>query len=270
MLLGAAALGWLVNHLARSAAAAGFTTIDTRRVRLDGPVWTPPDWEEWMGARIAERGPLSSLDSQGIQQLVAELEAMPSVLSVRQSKVLWPDGLAIEVALRRPIACVRTGAEFLGVAADGVLLPGYWSAPPNTGDGFLPVIGPNDGALDGLVAGDRLTEEKHLDALSVALSLRQHLAPEMQRELGPVLIDATHAAAAAVEEPGTRLYLEERRLVLYGRPPRAAMPGELPEKQKWAHLAHALELLQEDPPLDWDLVDLRWDRARIRPRGESD
>lgn len=263
-------VGWIVHRLARSTAAAGFTAIDTRRVRLEGPEWMPPGWEEWSGVRIAERGAISALDHEAIRELVRDLEAMPHVLEVGEAKVVWPDGLSIELTLRRPVACVRAGGEFLCVAADGVVLPGYWASPPDTGQGFLPVIGPNDGALDLLCPGDVLPEERHLDALSVAISLFEHLERSELLELGPVLIDATRASVANVGEPGTRLYLEERRLALFGRPPRAGAPGELPEEIKWGHLSRALALLRAHPPTDWDLIDLRWDRARIRPRSRPE
>lgn len=270
LLLCLLALGWLVERLTRSTAAAGFTAIDTRRVSLEGPSWVPPAWEDWMGVRIAERRALSSLDPAGVRELVERVAAMPQVLAVRESRVDWPDGLTLELELRRPVACIRSGGEFLGVAADGIVLPGYWKSPPDTGAGHLPVIGPNDGSFDRVVPGDALAEERHLDALSVALSLWAHLPSTDRAELGPVLIDASRASSASVNEPGTRLYLEHRRLALFGRPPRAGMPGELPERAKWLGLSRALAAARATPPLDWDLVDLRWDRARIRPRGEEE
>jgi hypothetical protein len=270
LLFTGALAGALVYAAARSARAAGFTQIDTRRVRLDGPEWTPPDWEEWIAVRVADARRVSSLDPGAIDALVEELAAMPNVLEVGEAEVVWPDGLSVELTLRRPVACVRSRGAFLTVAEDGVVLPGYWSAPPDTERGFLSVIGPNDGAFDGLVPGDRLVEERHLDALSVAVSALEHLPRESSLALGPLLIDASRAADASVGEPGTRLFLEQKRIALYGRPPRAGLPGELPETEKWAHLERAAGYLDADPPLDWDLIDLRWDRARLRPRGSDE
>ena len=117
--------------------------------------------------------------------------------------------------------------------------------------------------------GDRavLTEERHLDALSVAVSLVAHLTREESRFLGPVLIDAELARASSVDEPGTRLLLEDRRLVFFGRAPREERPGELPEAHKWAHLRRAIGALGEGA--DWDLLDVRWDRGRIRYRDSA-
>lgn len=239
--------------------------IDTRRVAIEGADWAPAGWSDWLAARLAAHGPISSLDGEGRRVLVAEIEASPFVRSVTAEHVLWPDGLALDVELRRPVASLRTrDGRFRIVAADGMVLPGLWPTPPEHADGVLPVVGPNDGALFDLRAGDELVEERHLDALSVAVSLGVHLSAEELRFLGPVLIDAELARASSVDEPGTRLFLEDWRLVFFGRAPREARPGELPEAHKWAHLRRAIGTLGDGA--DWDLLDVRWDRGRIRYR----
>jgi hypothetical protein len=263
-LVGCAAL--VAHSLSRAARAEGLLTIDTRRAALAGPAWTPPLWSEWIAARLGEFDDLGPLDRAELDELVARVAAMPPVQRVRSARVIWPDGLELEIELRRPVACVRTGDEFLSVSADGTLLPGYSSDPPTSDGGQLPVIGPNDGSFDQASPGGRLSEARHLAALAVAVSMLEHVEPEVRNRLGPVLIDASRAHLASVSEPGVRLLLPERRLALFGRAPSDHQPGELPVAHKWRHLARALEELDASPPCDWDLADLRWDRVRIRPR----
>ena len=96
--------------------------------------------------------------------------------------------------------------------------------------------------------------------------MREHLSPGDLDALGPILIDSDRAHLASVEEPGTRLLLEDRRSVLFGRTPRAGAAGELPEETKWGHLIRALGYLSQEDPIDWDMVDVRWDVPSLRRR----
>lgn len=247
--------------------SSGFTTIDTRRLALAGAAtWVVPGWDELLAARLTQLGPVSTLDPGGLETLVAELGSLPFVAAVGEARVLWPDGLQIELELREPVACLRSGGLFLPISADGVVLPGAFSRPPDSPRGYLPVIG--QGELEGALPGDQLGSPRHLDALSVAGSLLEHLPPEINRRLGPVVVDAQHAERAGVAEAGTRLLLQDRRLVIFGRPPSARAPGELPAALKWSHLARGVASLAAGS--DWDLLDVRWDRAELRPRGQGD
>ncbi|MDP6540975.1 MAG: hypothetical protein QF903_16090 [Planctomycetota bacterium] len=270
LLLGGALVALAGRELFGHFLASESARVDTRRVAIEvggelGGDWVPEGWSAWLAARLAEYGPISSLDREARRALAERIEAAPFVRAVVGERVLWPDGLAFEVELRRPAASVRTrDGRFRVVAADGIVLPGLWPTPPESAAGFLPVVGPNDGALYDLRPGDSLVEERHLDALSVAVSLGAHLTREESRFLGPVLIDAELARAASIDEPGTRLFLEDRRLVFFGRTPRQGLPGELPEGRKWGHLRRAIGALGEGA--DWDLLDVRWDRGRIRYR----
>lgn len=250
---------------ARSRAdAAGYTRVDPRRLDLRGTQgWVVPGWEELLATRLARHGAVSTLDRRGLDGLVEELRGLAFVAWAGPARVLWPDGLEIELELREPVACLRSGGLFLPVAADGVVLPGAFSRPPDSPRGYLPVIG--QGELADALPGDVLSEEAHLDALSVAASLLEHLPPEVNRQLGPVVVDAGRARRADVGEPGTRLLLEDRRLVIFGRPPSARAPGELPAALKWSHLARGIAALAAGN--DWDLIDVRWDRPELRRRG---
>lgn len=268
LLLGLALLGfaYLVGRIDTAVRAAGHHSVDTRRVRIAGRDWVPRDWEERIAARLTAIGPIEAREREALERAAAEIAAMPFVAHVGDVSTVWPDGLCVDVVLRRPRACVRVGELYLCVAEDGVVLPGAWPLPPDTGRGRLPVLGPFDWPTDELLPGDRLDDAVVQDGLSIATSLFEHLGPDTQDRLGIVLIDAREARATSVENPGAQLLLEGRRLVLFGRAPNADAPGELPVAQKWRHLEAALDLLDGPEREDWDLLDARWDQAVLRPR----
>lgn len=269
--LAAAGLAWVILTLEASTAAAGYSRVDPRRIAFDLPAGSeglPPGWNKIVAAKLARLGELSTLDEDLLDEVRAELQALPFVREVGEARVLWPDGISVAVRLREPVACICLGEDYLPVSSDGVVLPGYWSGPPDFGRGLLPVLGPLDGTFRQARPGDVLTEARHLDALSVAVSMREHLSLNTLAALGPVLIDAHKAQEAAVDEPGTVLLLEDYRSVYFGRPPSYDAPGELPADEKWRHLARAVDLLDPSSPdaMDWDLLDVRWDGASLRPR----
>lgn len=277
-------VGWLVATLRASAGEAGFTTVDPARIAFElpaGEAGLPPEWSELAALHLARLGELSALDQGLAPEVAAALEQLSFVREVGEASVLWPDGLSVDVRLREPVACINLGEDFLPVASDGVVLPGYRSGPPDFGRGLLPVIGPVDASFRHFRPGDVLNETRHLDALSVAISMREHLGPGDLSALGPVVIDASRADSAGIREPGTRLWLEAGRKVFFGRPPSHGAPGELPEPEKWRHLMTAVALLSEttddrdegadgqpagERVRDWDLLDVRWDVATLRPR----
>jgi hypothetical protein len=262
------AFAWATSQLRSDSRAAGFTRIDPARIDFSTPGSdaVPVEWKEHLAASLSQLGELSTLDENVVERIVARIERMSFVSAVGEARVAWPDGITVDVKLREAVACIRIGPDFLTVAADGMVLPGYRIAPCDLGLGMLPVIGPNDGSFDDFGPGDVLVEDRHFDALSVAVSMREFLSPGDLDLLGPVVIDASKASLASVTEPGTRLYLEDRRLVWFGRAPRAVAPGELPQKEKWRHLMRAIGSLSGDDPPDWDLVDVRWDVRDQRPR----
>lgn len=257
---------FFAGRIDRSVRAAGHHDVDTRRVRIAGRDWVPRDWEERIAARLTAIGPIEARERDALERAAAEIAAMPFVAHVGEVSTIWPDGFAVDVLLRRPRACVRVGELYLCVAEDGIVLPGAWTLPPDTGRGRLPVLGPFDWSTDDILPGDHLDFPEVEDGLSIATSLFQHIEPGVQDRLGIVLIDARQAREASVENPGAQLFLEGRRLMLFGRAPNADAPGELPAALKWKHLESALELLQGTEPEDWDLLDARWDRAVLRPR----
>lgn len=258
---------WVSRGLEGQVRAAGLTTVDARRSALAAPGYCDERWQQELGSRLAALGTVGALDRAGVERVAAEVRALPFVAEVGAPSVLWPDGIELPVRLRVPAACVKVGEAFLAVSSDGVLLPGLHAAPPRIDDRYLPVIGPNDGAFARARPGERLDEPRHLDALAVAISLRASLSPEQFGVLGPPLVDASRAREASVTEPGVVLKLEGRRLVLFGRPPGADEPGELPTEFKWAALARALgDLASGDAALDWETLDVRWDVPVIARR----
>ena len=266
-----AGLAWAVGGLRAEANAAGFTRLDPSRVSLDVPSGTdglPQGWSELIANKIARLGTLSTEDTDLIERVIAELEALPFVREVGEAQVIWPDGLSVQVRVREPLACICLGEDYLALSSDGVVLPGYWPNPPDFGRGILPLIGPLDTSFRDFLPGDVLQEDRHLDALSVAVSMREHLTRGDLSMLGIVVIDASNAAQATIQVPGTRLYIEGGREVFFGRPPSFRAAGELPAAVKWRHLMDAVELLLEpDGEVeDWDLLDVRWDVPTLRPR----
>lgn len=257
---------YFVGRIDSIVRAQGYHSVDTRRVRIAGRDWVPRDWEERIAARLTALGPIESRERESLERAAAEIEAFPFVARVGDVSTIWPDGLKVDVVLRKPRACVRVGELYLCVAEDGVVLPGAWPLPPDTGRGRLPVLGPFDWPTEELLPGDRLDSEVVEDGIAIATSLFEHLDPDTLLRLGIVLIDAREARAASVENPGAQLFLEGRRLMLFGRAPNADAPGELPAKQKWQHLEAALQMLDNELREDWDLLDARWDRAVVRPR----
>lgn len=253
--------------LGRSPEVETFSTIDTRRVRFEwptesvgGPYWVDPRWERELAHHVARTGALSAGDGEGRRLLAERLAELSFVELAAEPEVIWPDGARVPVRLRRPVACVPLGDEFQTLTVDGVLLSGTWDAPPPCGEGWLPVIGvPNQPAMG---FGGAIDETALAHALAVAESMWEHLGDADWIDLGRVVIDAT----GDVESGGVRLWLERGRLALFGRSPLEDEPGELPAENKWAALSRALRLEHEQPPIQWDLVDLRWDRPELRLR----
>ncbi len=271
-----AVLVWTFSGISDGVSASGVERIDPRSSRLDTQAsFADERWNDLLRAQLARLPSVSPHDRAGIERIAAVVASMPFVAAVGEPRVLWPDGVDVPLRLRRPVACVRQGAEFLHVAEDGVILPGRWPSPtwvefaPGR-MGFLPVIGPNDGAFDLARPGERLTQARHIDALSVALSMREALDADDSKLLGPPLIDATNARTASVEVPGVVIQLERRRTVWFGRAPNSGAIGERPVERKLLDLHKAALLLRgldaTPPPAeahDWSLLDVRWDTSDV-------
>lgn len=269
--LGAFAAVAAVRSWTSAVAAGDFTTVETTRARFDiDEPGCDPRWEKELAACMARVPSFSALDPVRLRQASNALLALPFVAEVGEPRVCWPDGFEVPVRLRKPVACIRVHDVYLTVDADGWILPGEHPAPLWRVNGYLPVLGPNDGKLDGVHPGERLREEHRRDALAVALSMRAHLSARDFETLGPPLIDATRGRRASVEEPGVVIRLPQMRAILFGRPPRTGEPGELPDDLKWAAVTRATERLSKaDDPRDWSVLDVRWDVPAIQWRDEG-
>ncbi len=263
-------LGWSHGARLRRASAAP-SWVDPLSARLlSMPAWTDPRWIERLRETLRGEPPFALDDAATRERLCRELGRLSFVRSARCE---FRGGLRIELALRVPVACIRSGGAYLLVAEDGVLLEGSWPLPPRLGRTFLPVVGTlGDRLFRRPRPGDWLAEPEHADALEVALSMWAHLSPDERATLGRLVIDARASRAASVSVPGVELALEGERRALYGRPGGSDQPGELPAALKWRALERALELQRRDPlGCDWERVDLRWDRPELalrRPPGE--
>lgn len=292
VLVAIAAGVWVLESLSNEVWAASFTTVDTRRARVleaserldDADVaapagaTTPPTvhgfvdarWEALLRRTLAGVPSFDATDPTAPSELLHAVAALPFVAEVGVARVRWPDGLELPVRMREPAACVRSGEEYYLVSTDGVVLPGAWPAPPWLGGGYVPVIGPNDGAFDGAVAGRVLTEPRHRDALAVAVSMRARLGAKEFEAMGPPLIDATRARETSATEPGALLRLQGKRVVYFGRAPDCGEPGELPVEKKWDALVRALDVLRAssagEGARDWSVLDARWDVPTIQWR----
>lgn len=225
-----------------------------------------PRWSEELQTLVEEFAPFPLDDDESFGSLIASLEALSFVAEV--SSVVPADGLGreLELVLREPVACIPADGSFYAVDAEGVLLSGSWEKPLYCGGLPLPVIGPVSDAF-GLFRsarpGDWLVEPDHLEALDVALSMAEHLAPEARLALGRMLIDASQAPRTSVENPGIELRLSGRRLVVFGRAVHSGQPGSLSAESKWAALESCLQGERAEALQGWELLDLRWDFPEV-------
>jgi hypothetical protein len=283
---GRAPLGLVFALFALPATAIGLSELqdEARRqglgiVRPDGlafaelPAWADPRWSEEFAELCRNWPAFQAEDTVAFEDFVGAVVQLSFVERVDSYDVVWPDGIALDLELRRPVACVPSGDRFYTVGADGIVLTGSWPEPPRCGPVWLPVIGPladGQGLFEGVRPGDYLAEPEHLDALATAVSMIEHLTENELELLGCVTIDATRGRAASVEEPGVLLDLEDRRRIVFGRPADTTEPGELAVGAKWAAVSSALAYLATgDPEQDWDLVDVRWDRPELRRRAAT-
>lgn len=132
--------------LLRSTEAAGVGYVDVTRLRLHGPPsWAPAEWRQRLKDTLAEVGEVELLDRAALDSLEQRLGELPFVAELEALEVRHPASLRIELRFHEPVASVRLGEEFLPVAADGTLLPG-WSEAPHEVDGLpLPVLAPVPG-----------------------------------------------------------------------------------------------------------------------------
>ena len=264
LLLGAGALFIGVELLGERLYAQGHFEVEKDRVRIepfDPHAYVPSGWSEFVAARITRLDPVFVDDPDAVARVADELRALRLFRSVGEPRVIWPDGIEVEVRLRRIVACVKTDGRFLAVSEDGVIFPGSHASPMSDGVAPVPLIAWDESLRD-LRVGEVLPDERHFDALSVALSMQHHLPPEVRAALGSIRIDASRAEIVNVTDPGVVLYLSERRAVLFGRPPIQGHPGEVPEELKWDHLTEQLRATSEGGRA-WDVLNIRWDRVEV-------
>ena len=276
-------LGIAISEHGRTQAAVEPVWVTPGDVELGLlPEWADPRWAVELEALLDAWPSFPADEPRALEALQGDLASLSFVAQADRPVVDSAGGLRIGLTLRRPVAAIAAGPRFLTVDGEGTVLSGTWGAPPRVegtsmgASAWLPVLvagrGPDGEPLSfgHAQAGDWLDAPESLAALDVARSLADHLGPEDRRRLGRIAIDGGTTAADGELDPGVQLLLEGQRLVVFGRPPSTAEPGELPAERKWAALSRALARL--DQPGDagaWDLADLRWDVPELRFRGEA-
>jgi len=267
-----------VRALMRHAAQRGVGVVDARRFKLhERGSYSCPAWRDRV-ARVLVRtgGVLAADDREAVQAFCDELASLSFIAEVGSPEVVWPDGLTVPLLYREPVACVRTGDFFLTVDGAGRALLGKSTVPHDAYGASLPVVGRPDYALDFVRPGDLLTEPQYSDGFAVASSMWDHMAPEDIAALGRMVIDASRETAPDGLPGGVVIDLEDRRRILFGRPPLVAgapdqdpggRAGELPLTQKWQNIAAAARALSEGT--DWVLFDARWDVPEVILRGSE-
>lgn len=264
LLLGAGALFVGVELLVERQFAEGYSLVDTGRAQIvceDAEPCAPAEWSELIAARLSELGPLDANDSRSVEDVKGVLDELSIFRSVSAPRVLWPDGIEVDVRLRKAAACVQFEGGFRSISRDGVVLPGFSVAQPLDEIALLPLIAIGE-EVRHLMTGDVLPRDQDFDALSVAVSMQDHLSPEHRARMGEVLIEPQAPGETSVSGAEVSLKIQGSRGVLFGRPPIAGHAGELPEEKKWGHLA---EYLDDYPTSerDWAVLDVRWDVPEV-------
>lgn len=267
--------------LERSATRRGVARVDLTRYRLHhGDRWFSPDWRDELEKLLLRSESLLATDLDAREALKAEVLDLPFVSAVEEGELLWPAGLTLRVRLIEPIACVRVGQEFLPVGEFSVrespitepeaespitkrvvLLPGWSDVPHKAGLDFLPVLQPTpfEWEVNSPKPGELIDYYKLLSALSMVRSFREHLTEEERSLFGRVVFDVSAETAPDGLEGGAVLYLEGKRVIVFGDASGERGAGELPESIKWGH---ALEgVLRTAEGGIWRLLDVRFDRA---------
>ncbi len=264
LLLGAGALFAGVEFLGERSFAEDYSLVDTRRAQIvdsDSESCAPAEWSEIVAARLAQLGQLDANDPDAIESVRDALGELSIFRSVSAPRVLWPDGIEVDVSLRRAAACVQFEGGFRSISRDGVVLPGFSVLQPVDELGPLPLIAMGE-EVRHLMTGDVLPRDEDFDALSVAVSMQDYLSSEHRALMGEVLIEPEGPGSTSAGGPEVLLKIQGSRGILFGRPPIAGHPGDVPEENRWNLIAAYLE----DYPKadrDWALLDVRWDVPRV-------
>ena len=96
----------------RSITPRGFSTVETDRFAFEvgdaargWESWIDPRWEAILADRLALVGDFEADDPAGPAAVAEALAELSFVEEFGPPRVIWPDGLAVPLRLRRPVAC---------------------------------------------------------------------------------------------------------------------------------------------------------------------
>lgn len=237
------------------------------------PHWVPHDLAEQIARRAGLPDELSLLDSDVVRRVATAFEQHPWVKGQVKVSTSVPARMHVELEYREPVAMVRvtqTGKSGLfPIDADGTLLPSEDFAPAEIAK--YPVI-ENVSVPPSSAAG---TVWKDVGVLGAA-----RLAVELKPFWEQFGFESIHAPASsdrklAWDDLSLQLSTRGGSRVIWGRPPGAKHPGELPADKKIERIKFYLR--HHGPfdssthgPFEYDIT--RWtdiSRKPIADRGSS-
>lgn len=215
------------------------------------------------GSRVLRPGH-SILDPRLPAIVTANLERNPWVRCVKEVDRRFPNGLRIDVEMRRPLAVYHVSTERLAVDADGVVIESFTQlAPPRLPwikvPGRVPALVPRTG---GAFASNSAVREA-VDVLAEFARVGDHPAVESLR-IDEVLV-GVKGRDREPGDPDVRLVLDSGVQIHWGRSPRSTLA--VMENDARTKLDLLARVLRTYPGLlNVAAVDLRFGRPEVTPR----
>ena len=226
------------------------------------PPWVGPGLEQSITGPLPPLGKMSLFDPRLVDTVVAYYERHPWVARVRRVEKKFPNGLTVELDLRRPVAAVyRQGGYFL-VDREGVRLPGDFDRVPQLPFFVAPVVGVSS---DPPLAGRRWEDPALQAAVRVADALVQEGVP---RQLAVRAIDVTNVGGRVNRRQSEIVvWAEDHVAIEWGRAGDPARPEGGLERTA-ADKLHNLELVLVASPRLQGLqtVRVQFDRPYVALR----
>lgn len=237
------------------------------------PHWVPHDLAEQATRRAGLPEELSLLDPDVTRRVAAAFEQHPWVKGEVRVSTSVPARMRVSLEYREPVAMVRVAQAGKGglfpIDADGTLLPSADFAPAEIAK--YPVI-ENVSAPPSSPAGSVWKDVGVFGAARLALELKPHWE---QFGFQSILVPSNADRKLAWDDLHLQLGTRGGSRVIWGRPPGAKHPGELPSDKKIERIKFYLR--HHGPfdsathgPFEYDIT--RWtdiSRKPIADRGSS-